>query len=394
MRPLCLRFRDAGHRLHLVGGVVRDLALDDVEPVDVDLTTDAPPDRTKALLGDSVDERWTQGERFGTIGCRIGGTAFEITTYRAESYDPTSRKPVVDFGTTLEGDLVRRDFTINAMAIEPLDVELVDLHGGLADLDARRLRTPGPPERSFDDDPLRMLRAARFTARFGLTVEPEVLAAMRSRAPRLAIVSAERVHDELVKLLAGPDPARGLALLDTAGLLDAVLPEAVLDDEVLERTPPKALVRLAVLVRAATADDVRRRLRALRFSNDETTAVVRVVELLAGVVDDPPASRAGLRRLRRTAGPHLEALLAAANAVEPVVGASLSRGLDELAVDEPPGVDVRIDGAAVQEALGIGPGRDVGRALGHLDEVLLDEGPLDADEQVRRLRRWWAERGS
>ncbi|MEM9609025.1 MAG: CCA tRNA nucleotidyltransferase [Actinomycetota bacterium] len=391
--PLARRFRDAGHDLYLVGGVVRDLVLGRPS-VDLDLTTDAHPDETKAILGGWADERWTQGERFGTIGCRKDGHDFEITTYRAEVYDPTSRKPMVEFGTTLDGDLVRRDFTINAMAIDPLEARLVDPHDGAGDLAARRLRTPGPPQVSFDDDPLRMLRAARFAARFDLTVEPDVLEAMRHQAPRLAIVSAERIHDELGKLLGGPDPHRGLALLDEVGLLHPVLPEAELDREVLGRSPDDPLVRLALVLRGTDRDGLRRRLRALRFSNDETATVSTIVELVERGLDEGVTQLPMLRRLRRDAGERLDRVLDAVRSIDPERGASLEAAIGALVTAEPPGDVVRLDGGAVKAELDLPPGPAIGEALGVLDEALLDEGPLSADEQLSRLREWWARRES
>lgn len=390
VEPLARRFRDAGHDLYLVGGVVRDLLLGHPS-ADLDLTTDARPAQTKAIIGDWADDRWTQGERFGTIGCRRGGTDFEITTYRAEVYDPASRKPLVEFGSTLEGDLVRRDFTINAMAIDPLAVRLVDPHDGIGDLDRRRLRTPGPAEVSFDDDPLRMLRAARFVARFGLSVEPEVREAMGRHAPRLAIVSAERIHGEVLKLLAGPDPHRGLALLAEVGLLDRVLGPVPLDDAVLARTTNDPLVRLAVLLRDRDAEELRDRLRAMRFANHEMVTVTKVVALVDDALRLDSTELPALRRLRRAAGSELDRVHAAARAIDPVRGAQLHAAVAALAAAEP-GPPLRLDGAAVKDLLGLAPGPDIGEALALLDQALVDEGPLSFDQQRDRLRRWWATR--
>ena len=284
--PLAERFVDAGHRVHLVGGVVRDLVLGR-DSVDLDLTTDARPEQTKAIVGRWADDVWSQGERFGTIGCRHDGDVFEITTYRADAYDPASRKPIVEFGDSLEGDLVRRDFTINAMALDPVDGSLVDPHDGRGDLAARVLRTPGPPNVSFDDDPLRMLRAARFVARFGLVPAEELLVSMRQRVERIDIVSAERIHDELMKLLGGPDPAIGLALLDEVGLLGRVAPEAVVEPEVLAAIDPDPLWRWAAVLRYAEPDALRRRLQAVRSSKAEVTAVTRLVALSRSVLSGP-----------------------------------------------------------------------------------------------------------
>jgi poly(A) polymerase len=218
------RFAAAGHELALVGGPVRDALLG--RPVtDLDLTTDARPDRTVRLLRAWGDAHWEIGREFGTIGARRGDVVVEVTTYRSDTYDPTSRKPEVRFGDTLEGDLSRRDFTVNAMAVRLPGLGFVDPHGGLRDLVARVLRTPGPPEVSFGDDPLRMMRAARFAAQLGFTVQPEVVAAMTAMAGRIEIVSAERVRTELEKTLLAPRPRVGLELLVDTGLADRVLPE-------------------------------------------------------------------------------------------------------------------------------------------------------------------------
>jgi len=221
-------FAGRGHELALVGGPVRDVFL--VRPhSDLDLATDAAPPQVLAIARDWADKVWETGIEFGTVGLRKGDTVFEITTYRSETYVPDSRKPAgIRYGTSLEADLRRRDFTVNAMAAPLPSLELVDPFGGLRDLRDRVLRTPGSPEYSFTDVPLRMMRAARFTAQLGFTVAPEVAAAMRPLAPRLSVVSAERVRDELTKLLLAPhpcDPVRGIELMVDTGVADVVLPE-------------------------------------------------------------------------------------------------------------------------------------------------------------------------
>jgi poly(A) polymerase len=237
LSPLAKRFRDAGHRLYLVGGTVRDLLAVDAPPVtdagafDFDATTDARPAAVKKLLSGWADALWTQGERFGTIGARKkgphGDRVYEITTHRAEAYQPDSRKPDVQFSDRIETDLSRRDFTINAMALEVTSDSpaLVDPFGGAADLATRTLRTPLDPHESFSDDPLRMLRAARFIARLGATPDPALVAAVREMRDRLAIVSAERIRDELDKLVTLPHPTSGLWFAIDTGLADVFLPE-------------------------------------------------------------------------------------------------------------------------------------------------------------------------
>jgi poly(A) polymerase len=218
------RFAAAGHELALVGGPVRDAFLGRSSP-DLDFTTDASPDETLELIGGWADAHWEIGKAFGTIGLRKGRNLIEVTTYRSDVYDRTSRKPAVTFGSTLAEDLVRRDFTVNAMAVRLPSLEFVDEHDGLADLAARVLRTPSPPEESFADDPLRMLRAARLASQLGFTVAPDVQAAMTASAASLSMVSAERIRDELTKLLMSDSPREGLTLLVETGLADVVLPE-------------------------------------------------------------------------------------------------------------------------------------------------------------------------
>jgi poly(A) polymerase len=224
LTELGTRFQGAGHEIALVGGPVRDAFLGRVSP-DLDLTTSARPEQTEVILADWADAHWDVGRAFGTIGARKLGHVVEVTTYRADAYDRTSRKPVVAFGDNLMDDLLRRDFTVNSMAMRLPSMEFVDPHGGLTDLAARALRTPGAPEMSFADDPLRMMRAARFVSQLGFSARPEVIAAMTELAPSLKIVSAERIHDEFVKLILGPAPRLGLALFVETGLAAHVLPE-------------------------------------------------------------------------------------------------------------------------------------------------------------------------
>ena len=332
LQELGERFARAGHELALVGGPVRDAFLGRVPP-DLDFTTDADPDQILAAAAGWADAHWDIGRAFGTIGLRKGAAVLEVTTYRADVYDRSSRKPEVLFGDSLEGDLVRRDFTVNAMAIRLPSLEFVDVHGGLADLAARRLRTPAPPEESFGDDPLRMLRAARFAAQLGFDVAPEARAAMARQAASLGIVSAERVRDELEKLLLARRPRAGLTLLVDTGLADVFLPELpalrlerdehhrhkdvyehsliVLEQAIALEGPaggppdsvpgPDLVLRLAALLHDIGKPATRRfeadggvsfhhhetvgaklaakRLRALRFDKDTIRQVARLVEL-------------------------------------------------------------------------------------------------------------------
>ncbi|RJN32413.1 CCA tRNA nucleotidyltransferase [Nesterenkonia natronophila] len=227
-------FARAGHDLSLVGGPVRDLFLGRTSP-DLDFTTDATPDQITAAVEGWADAHWDIGRAFGTIGIRRGEHTLEVTTYRSEAYDATSRKPTVQFGQSLAQDLVRRDFTVNAMALQLPSFELVDPHGGVRDLHAKVLRTPATAEESFSDDPLRMMRAARFASQLGLKVAEPVWSAMSGMAERLRIVSAERIQAELVKLICGADPRAGIDVMVETGLADIVLPEVpalkLTDDE-------------------------------------------------------------------------------------------------------------------------------------------------------------------
>jgi poly(A) polymerase len=327
------RFTDAGHQVALVGGPVRDAFLGRSSP-DLDFTTSARPAEIEAVLTGWADAVWDVGRAFGTIGARRGADTLEFTTYRADAYDADSRKPVVAFGSDLGEDLVRRDFTVNAMALRLPDLTFVDPHDGLADLAAHRLRTPQAPQVSFSDDPLRMLRAARFSAQLGLRPDPQVGQAMAEMAERLTIVSAERVRDEVVKLLLSPRPRAGLEVLVQTGLAQHVLPELpalrlevdehhrhkdvyehsltvleqaiALEDAAEAQGPdavpgPDLVLRLAALLhdigKPATrrfepgggvsfhhhevvgAKLVRSRLRTLRFDKDTVKAVSRLTEL-------------------------------------------------------------------------------------------------------------------
>lgn len=354
------RFARAGHELALVGGPVRDAFLGAV-PHDLDCTTSALPEVTEEILSGWADACWDIGRDFGTIGARKGDDVVEVTTYRTEAYEVGSRKPAVAYGDSLVGDLSRRDFTVNAMALRLPDLELVDPHGGLEDLRSGVLRTPASAVQSFDDDPLRIMRAARFAAQLGFDVEPDVMEAMEAMAGRLEIVSAERVRAELERLLLSPWPRRGLELMVHTGVADVVLPEVsalretvdehrrhkdvyehtltVLDQAIALETGPDGPVpgpdlrlRLAALLhdigKPATrrfmpggtvtfhghdhvgARMTARRMRALRFDKQTTKDVARLVELhlrFHGYAD-AGWSDSAVRRYVTDAGPLLERL--------------------------------------------------------------------------------------
>jgi poly(A) polymerase len=447
------RFADAGHALHLVGGSVRDALLGRLGD-DLDLTTDARPPQVLALVEGWAETTWDAGIAFGTVGLQKKGHRIEVTTYRAESYDASSRKPEVSYGDSLEQDLVRRDFAMNAMALGLPDWRapgaFVDQYGGLEDLAAERIRTPGRPEDSFDDDPLRMLRAARFAAQLGFSVAPDVVQAMRDRAPRLAIVSAERVRGELEKLLLADHPRKGLELLVDTGLADAVLPELPalrleIDEhhqhkdvyehtlQVLERAialeddGPDLVLRLAALLhdigKPATrrlepgggvsfhhhevkgAHLARKRLRALTFGKDVVEAVFLLTEMHLrfhgyGQPGTSPWTDAAVRRYVHDAGDQLERLHRLTRSdcttrnrrraqLLSQAYDDLERRIAQLAEEEElRNIRPDLDGNQIMELLGLPPGPLVGQAYKHLLALRMERGPVPYDEAVQALRDW------
>lgn len=457
IRPLADAFAEAGHRLYLVGGVVRDLFLPGpsgtgIEPTDLDFTTDADPDQIEAVIKrfDGVEAVWTQGKRFGTIGCRIRGISHEITTHRAEAYSPDSRKPEVEFASGssevgIEADLSRRDFTVNAMALSLPDATLVDPFDGMADLLVHKvLRTPLSPEESFGDDPLRMLRAARFLNRYDLTPDPDLVLAVEKMADRLSIVSAERIRDELCRLVVLDDCSTGLWFLCETGLAHEFfpeLPEMQVEQDPIHRhkdvlahtiavvnnTSPELVLRLAALFhdvgKPATRDFgkngvsfhhhevvgarmTRKRMKALKFSNEMIDDVSKLVflHLRFHGYGDEAWSDAAVRRYVRDAGdllPRLNELTRCDCTTRNQRKAEmLSRRMDRLEEridrlreqEELDSIRPDLDGARVMELLGIEPSRTVGEAMDFLLEVRMEEGPLGEDEAERRLLAWWADR--
>lgn len=391
--PVADRLRANGHQLYFVGGVVRDLMLGADQAFDVDLTTDARPPAIKDALQASASALWTQGERFGTIGARIGDTAVEITTHRAESYDEASRKPVVHFGDDLVTDLSRRDFTINAMAINVSTGELIDPYGGEVDLAERRLRTPLDPEVSFTDDPLRMLRAARFIPRFGLSATAELTATAAALCERLAIVSGERIHDELGKLLQLPTPAAGLSFLSETGLLDQVGLGGASADAVAAL--PTASARRAGLLLHLDDDGVVDFLQKLRYSNADRRMTVRTLEAARtlAAVDDPEALPRALRLAATRVGDAglddavaLLPLLGVVDATSVVATLVALRASEDLDDRTPP-----LEGNEIMELLGVPAGPAIGDALAHLESLRLERGPLSRDEARAEVVRWAGE---
>lgn len=387
---LVARLTDAGYEVHLVGGSVRD-ALLGVSAVDLDVATDARPERVRSLVEGWADALWLQGQRFGTVGMVRNGVTIEITTYRADVYHAESRKPTVTYSDTIEADLARRDFTVNAMAVALPSLELVDPFNGRDDLVARRLRTPQAADLSFADDPLRMLRAARFASTYGLVPDPEVVDAMKRLRRRLGIVSAERIHGELVKLLLSGDPTPGFDLLASTGLQAEFLPEAIRAAD-LVRVAPDEVRRFAVLFADVEPTVVKRRMDSLRCGRAVTADVVKLLRLTV---------RAHALGERPTV-PQVRELALDAHTLRPawvdVVGVigrvpevrSLLAALEQSeSIDGP---DSPFDGDAVMNYLGIPPGRAVGDALRALRRARVTQGPLDRIAAEGVLDEWAQDR--
>jgi len=454
-RSLGKVFAKAGHELALVGGPVRDLLIG--RPIsDLDFATSARPDQTLAVLDAWGDSHWEVGKAFGTIGARRGQDLVEVTTYRSEQYQPASRKPVVEYGDSLAGDLSRRDFTVNAMAIQLDHLGLVDPFNGVGDLAAKVLDTPVSAEQSFDDDPLRMMRAARFTAQLGFSVTEPVIRAMSALAERLSIVSAERIQVELVKLMVAGQPREGLELLVFTGVANQVLPElpalkeladplhrhkdvyehslTVLDQAIeLETGPdgpvpgPDLVLRLAALLHDIGKPATRRfdgggvsfhhhevvgaklaakRLRALRFDSATTKDVTKLIELhlrfhgygQGGWTDS------AVRRYVTDAGPLLDRLNRLTRAdcttrnrrrAEALAFAQddLDARITELKQrEELAAIRPDLDGREIMAVLGIEPGPVVGQAYQYLLDLRLSQGPLGQEAARQALQEWWGSR--
>jgi poly(A) polymerase len=448
------RFALAGHRLYLVGGSVRD-ALLGRESGDLDFTTDARPDAILALLSGWADAVWDTGIAFGTVGARRHGSTIEITTFRADAYDRVTRNPIVAFGDSIEDDLVRRDFTVNAMAVELTGDErrFVDPHGGLAALAAGVLDTPATPEESFADDPLRMLRAARFVSQLGLSPAPRVVAAMTAMAGELSRITRERVQVELTKLICGTHPRRAIELMVDTGLAEQVLPEVpamrlaidehmqhkdvythslVVLEQAIEREEaggPDLVLRLAALLHDIGKPDtrrkepdgrvsfhhhevvgakmVRRRLRELRYPKAVIDDVAQLVflHLRFHGYGSGEWTDSAVRRYVADAGPLLERLHKLVRSDSTTRNrrraAALQRSYDSLEdriaelrkQEELDAIRPDLDGNAIMELLGIPPGPLVGKAYKHLLAVRMERGPVTREEAEAELRSWASENG-
>ena len=447
------RFRDAGHELALVGGPVRDAFLGRVSP-DLDFTTSANPDQILEIIKPVVDAHWDIGRAFGTIGARIGDDQVEITTYRADKYDPDTRNPEVQFGSDLVEDLRRRDFTVNSMAYRLPEKEFVDPFKGMQDLQDKILRTPTDPQISFGDDPLRMMRGARFASQLEFEIEPATFDAMRSMAARIGIISAERVHDEFVKLICGANPRKGIEALVDSTLADHVLPEVpalrleadehhhhkdvyqhtlTVLEQAIDYERDYGLEKDFVLRLAALMHDVgkpatkklepggavsfyhhdivgakltKKRMQELRFDNDTIKSVYRLIELHLRFFgySDQAWTDSAIRRYVRDAGDQLLRLHALTRADVTTRNSRkaerLSHAYDDLeqrikVIAEQEQLDAirpDLDGQAIMSILGLKPSREVGEAYNYLLELRIEEGPLGEDEAKRRLLAWWASR--
>ena len=450
---LAAQFKAAGFRLALVGGPVRDSLLGRLGN-DLDFTTNARPEDTKKLLKKWATDVWDVGIKFGTIGAKKDNITYEITTYRADSYESDSRKPEVNFGDSIEGDLVRRDFTVNAMAIEltTQTPEFIDPHNGVTDLLKKVLRTPGTPELSFSDDPLRMLRAARFAAQLDFTIDVDVLNAMKEMADRLSIISAERIRDEFIKTVMSDNPRLGITILVDTGLCEKFLPEIPklrleIDEhhhhkDVYEHTltvveqsmaledrlgGPNLVARLAALMHDVGKPKTRalipgggvsfhhhevvgsrmtkERLKKLRFDHEVVEDVSQLVflHLRFHGYGDGAWTDSAVRRYVRDAGDlltHLHVLTRAdcttRNKKKAENLAAHYNGLEDRItqlMEEEELLKIRpdLDGHAIMKLLGIPAGPKIGKAYDYLLELRLEHGPLGEERAEAELRKWWAE---
>jgi poly(A) polymerase len=453
---LAEKFAKAGFTLALVGGPVRDAILGRLGN-DLDLTTNAKPDETKSILKKGADSIWETGREFGTIAAQFGDVTVEITTYRSEKYESQSRNPEVNFGDNIEGDLLRRDFTVNAMALELTTTPptFIDNFDGVNDLVRKVLRTPGTPENSFSDDPLRMMRAARFAAQLGFEVDPTVIAAIKEMAARIEIISAERVRDEFVKLIMSENPRIGIAILVDTGLADYVLPEIPklkleIDEhhhhkdvyehtlKVLEQAisledrlgGPNLVIRLAALLHdigkpktrelipgggvsfhhheVVGARMAKERLKTLRFSNDVVDDVSSLVflHLRFHGYGTGEWTDSAVRRYIRDAEHqliHLHVLTRAdcttrnqrkAESLAKTYDSLEERILKLMEEEELEKIRPDLDGLEIMAILGISPSPIVGRAYQYLLDLRMDRGPLGPDVAKAELLKWWSENQS
>ena len=387
------RFVAAGWGFFVVGGVVRDLFLGK-RSGDIDITTDAHPGETASILGDWGEAVWDQGARFGTIGARRGDIVVEVTTHRSEQYEQTSRKPQVKFSSEIEDDLARRDFTVNSMAIEFPSWRLVDPFNGREHLEKGVLSTPLGPRTAFSEDPLRMLRAARFTAGYGLAPDEEVEEAITDIAERLAIVSKERINDEMSKFLVVDKPGAGVSLLQRTGLMKQIFPKAsnfeVIRPDVLDLVQPDLVTRWASLLWpvAGNAELVRSLLSDLRVSKSISSQVAGIVDASQRLTQAVDVSPSSIRRALHAIRPNTASAVALLEAYGQAPSDEVLVAMHRLEAEEgTQGFEVPLDGFEVAELIGK-EGPDVGTTLSRLMDHRLDSGPLSKEEAIALVLDW------
>ncbi len=397
--PVAERFVQGEHTLFFVGGIVRDVLINkNVQSPDLDLTTNATPDQIRALVGPVADAIWLQGERFGTIGLRIGETRMEITTHRSESYISSSRKPSVAFSLNLEDDLSRRDFTVNSMAVEVDSGTFFDPFNGRSDLENKILRTPLTPSKSFNDDPLRMLRAARFSAGYDLQPVQEVVETAKDLAERILIVSAERIREEFLKLLSIENPTKGFEFLDEVDLLPKILSfESNFDhnnfDKIFSLLPSDdPVTRLSVFFKGLSKDEVKESLKRLKMSREEKRRIESAVDFLNLVSKGPKNEKWMNEEIRRLLDLNQLSVETSINLIQAsntnvkefLRSLETLRSTEDLISFEP-----LLTAKELMSLLNIEPGPLVGEILSWLKETRLRDGAISVDEERKMVLEQW-----
>ena len=395
-------FESAGKKIYLVGGIVRDLYgnATNIQNLDIDLTTNATPEEIKAIIKPIADNLWLSGEKFGTIGAHVNGKTIEITTHRSESYLSDSRKPIVEFSQQIEEDLSRRDFTVNSMAIDLSSKELIDPFNGQKDFADGVLRTPLNPDISFSEDPLRMLRAARFTCRFELTPTKKMVQSMKALAPRLEIVSPERIREEFDKFLEVRNPEPGFKLLLKTKIYKLFLPEINDKENIrknggyrsLSQLPIDPLVRLAALLLNTSAKECEYRMKKLKYSNERISQTQLLIQSTKTIETKPIDNESYRKWYFQTADLRDTAIeLAKINKKLKKIISEMERTKISLE-HELHDFSVPLTGAEIMELLKIQEGPEVGEALQYLQEIRFQKGPITQGEAEKAIRNWWDEK--
>ena len=399
VNPITERFLREEHTLFLVGGVVRDVLINqNIESPDLDLTTNATPDQIRALVEPVADAVWLQGERFGTIGLRVGETRMEITTHRSESYISSSRKPSVTFSLNLEDDLSRRDFTVNAMAVEVDSGIFFDPFNGRSDLENKILRTPLAPNASFNDDPLRMLRAARFSAGYDLQPVQEIVDTAKDLAERILIVSAERIREEFLKLLSLENPTKGFEFLETVDLLPKIFSfESNLEhkdfDKIFSLLPPDdPVTRFSVFFKGLSKKEVKESLKRLKMSREEKRRIETIVDFLNLLSNGPKSEKWTNEELRRLIDLNQLSVETSINLIQAsnsnvkefLSSLEILRSTEDLISFEP-----LLTAQELMDLLNIEPGPLVGEILSWLKEIHLRDGTISIDEEKKMVMENW-----